>query len=177
MFKGIAGFLNKAREEMKDNDEAGEAGVGINVPKEERKGSTLGTLGLSLGMKFMVKGGVVSSKAAKKLLKYKMHPDAVTAMVCIQNGDYDRARELVLNEDFIAENDHFLRTGQIVRNCIEQGAFDLADELVDAGYSFPRSVLLDLIKDERYEMLRNAIGRGYHKRLDEVVVEFWYLLN
>ena len=48
--------------------------------------------------------------------------------------------------------------------------------MVDSGYTFPKSIMIDSIKDENWETTRVLIQKGFHKDIEGTVLEFWYLL-
>jgi hypothetical protein len=70
-----------------------------------------------------------------------------------------------------------MEAGKLVKTCLEKGAFQLAEKLIAAGYTLPDDIIIEMIREKKWEVLQAVLNQSYQTRLQDTVVEFWYLLK
>ena len=87
------------------------------------------------------------------------------------------AREIVNSNDFCKKNGPFMASGQAVRLAIERGHTDFADELINLGFTLPKNLLVDAIRDGDEKLIHRIIICGFYIGRMSIEVEFWYLIQ
>ncbi|OMJ66398.1 hypothetical protein SteCoe_36766 [Stentor coeruleus] len=88
----------------------------------------------------------------------------------------ESAKSLALQQWFIQQNEEFVKSGDLIRLCLEKGFMAFAQDLVKAGYFLPSDILIKAIKKSKHEAVRNIItGKFYPQTGFEL--EYWYLLH
>lgn len=88
----------------------------------------------------------------------------------------ESAKTLALQQWFIQQNQEFVKSGELVRLCLDKGFVTFVHELVAVGYFLPSDILIKAIKKNKHEAIRNIItGKFYPQTGFEL--EYWYLLH
>ena len=129
------------------------------------------------GTNVLLNSGVISPKILAKLNKYRPNPEAMRLLSAIDMSNESLAREIGLDANFIDMNEDFLKSGQAIKAAAEKGLLDLAKVLIDKGYSVPDSLLIDAVRDDNRELIRNTIQGQFYGRENCVELDFWYLVH
>lgn len=129
------------------------------------------------GTNVLLNSGVISPKILAKLNKYRPNPEAMRLLSAVEMTNDSLAREIGLDAHFIDMNEEFLKSGQAVKAAVEKGMLDLARALIDKGYNVPDSLIIDGIRDNNHELIRNTISGQFYGREGSIELDFWYLVH
>lgn len=124
----------------------------------------------------LISAGLVSPEVLEKLRKIRPNPTAMRIIIAIDMRNVSLARDLALDRDFILENEHFLASGQAVKSSLEKGFLDFARDLISAGYSVPKHLLIEAAREENPALIQHTIEAGLYAS-EDLELDLWYLLH
>lgn len=169
MFKKVLGTITTAQEGAKAEES--------KPQMESLQRLVAQNSNFQFGTNVLLNSGVISPKILAKLNKYRPNPEAMRLLSAIDMSNESLAREIGLDSNFLDMNEDFLKSGQAVKAAVEKGMLDLARALIDRGYNVPDSLLIDAIRDDKRELIRNTIQGQFYGREGCIELDFWYLVH
>ena len=85
-------------------------------------------------------------------------------------------RELALNAEFIADNKEYVESGDLPHLALRYNETPLLNELMQAGYLYPKRRFIAAIEAGELSIIRGIIDENLYSR-NEVEVPFWLMLE
>lgn len=130
---------------------------------------------LAMGTSKLFSVGDAEDKVAKKIEQLRTNPETMKVLTALELNHIPIARKIALSTEFMQRNPYFVLSGQAIKLAVEKGMGDFANELLNAGYVVPPSILIDAIREHSETMIRNVVEGHFYKREDQMELDFWYL--